>query len=1186
MLRTARIDAVAQLRAIPLLASLSLDDLSQLYHFCTPHMFAAGEMVLREGENDDGMFFILRGKMDVLGEFACTIPAPDYIGQDGISPFVQRKTGVRARERVQALRLARRDFVDVYDAFADAPFAAELERIVTDVGLRSVAHLREYMRDVDAQRPAVTALPRLTASGANGATPSAPSPATTAAHRPATLPSRRRIAEVVGLRGADAAVLFRKLRALEPSPKSRLGVDDFVRCVARMRTKIGLASDAPRDAEAAHVLGLLHACVGGAGSGAGATCANLCYACVATLALNNTCAAVFELSSNAAREAIPADDVRAMLIAFLAVARGCGGGRRSRGSGSSAPAADAAEAEAMLNRARGDMLAQSLSFARFSAAFKAWMASERFADGSSLDPSKEYYIFHRCTKAEAGGEVSSASASASSFAAAAARHLSYSINRPTLYEDTGDVDDLVAWALRPVPGAPGSYRVIEPKFGKHLVHDKDGGVSFRALPEADVNGVNKPVGMEVQWTVEDAPMALNRGHFSIVARANGRRAKRDTQYLAPAMIDASEEATALCTGEDLVLRELEWDVKQRVGRACPSVETDFASRRVLLRRPVVFVKGLDELMPGSKEVLRQLADVVQAASDAAAVRGWPPVKMQIEGHVNNVDNPRAADMIDLSQQRAEAVVEHLVALGVDSRVLVARGFGGARPLRDGDSKRVEVTLISEAQQPPHHRENTFAWRIVETALHLAGGTLEASDYVESPALLSDLQSTAAASLSSGALDTAIASRAPELIAAGLAAGLLAMLPTSPLPASAVALVKECYAGVVHHGPAISHALACCVAARDPGECVALSEMAEPVSEITAALGPAVERLKLVAVMASVQQRGGAQPSEDVTTLFSGSASAPASAPQRASRLAINEPALSPSRASVVSSVEQGIAELDRLAQLGRLRAELARSEREQAKLQKLAASLRHTCTAQQTLIRTHETTIKAQAGTIMKLQDAAMGGCDAAQAVDPSMASASSKVAVRRRVVPLRSPKSVETIPQRYYGALPTKLGSSSSERRGDLERREERLAPALPLPRPQQRAAKGTDVDDWRPHAFLFIMQRRDLKKSFRNLREQCLFFGQARKQQRGATAPTPPRLLAQRPRPPVYRRVERVAAQPQPQPQPQPRVSPNVRVSRHGSISITPGGFLGRSMATPQQQQGRHAAARSVRYIHNIRE
>ena len=1054
MLRASRLDGVKALRQIGLLDSLTLDDLSQLYHFCTPCTFEPGEMVLREGENDDYMVFALSGRLEVLGEYACTIPSPDYIGQDGISPFVQRNASVRACDRVVALRLARRDFVDVYDAFAATPLAAELDRIVQDVGLRDMAHLREYLRDVEVRRPAIAPAAAAPA-GPRFAAGSASSPQR-AASRPQRLPSRQRIAQVVGLRGCDASVLFRKLRALQPDGGRALDAGDFVRCIARVRRRLGVASDAPRDAEAEHALALLHACVSqsSAGSG-GATCAALCYACVATLALVNTCAAVFEITANVAAQTIGADDVRALLVTLLAVARACGE------NNAAAPSADAAEAEAMLNRARGDTRSPSVSFARFSAAFKQWMQLPRFSNAAALDPSRTYYVFAK-----------------SRSAAATPRHLSYSINRPRLYEDTGDVDDLVAWALRPVPGTPGAYTILEPKFGKHLVHDGDA-VVFRTPPLAQ----GEIPAIEAQWLVDHAPAnAVGGGGaavYSVVARAEGRQARRDALFLARSEED--EEAVALRTGEALVLRHIERDVAERIGQACPSIATDFASHRVVLRRPIVFEKGRDELAPGSREVLRQLADVVQASCASSAARGWPPVRMQIEGHVNNVDNPRAADMIELSQSRAELVVEHLVALGVDARVLVARGFGGARPLRSGDSKRVEVTLVSETEQPAHHREASY-WRIVETSMHAASGTREADDALALPprALPVPLMQ----SLLGGGVDNVA-----DYVAAGFAVGMLALLPKDPLSASAAALVKECYAGLVHHGPAITSAVAREVASREQGECAALHKLNKPAADVCSALGPAVERLKL---LSALRQPQNAQLSEDVS-----SAAIVLRSPRRERAVAA---APFPARDAQLASAADPRVELERLAQLGRLRAELAASEREQAKLQRLAASLRHTATAQQAMIRAHEKTIERQGGVIQKLQESALGSpvasprvpSPSAKAVSPPLEpgarhrsrtsalraaqQSTSPVSRVRRVQPLFSPPAVPA-PPAQYGALVARRGT----------------------PQPLAPAKLSDAAADWRPHAFLFLVKRRALFTAFRDLREQCMFYGRRRKRRTG---------------------------------------------------------------------------------------
>jgi OOP family OmpA-OmpF porin len=52
--------------------------------------------------------------------------------------------------------------------------------------------------------------------------------------------------------------------------------------------------------------------------------------------------------------------------------------------------------------------------------------------------------------------------------------------------------------------------------------------------------------------------------------------------------------------------------------------------------------------------------------------------VQIQGHTDNRGEPSAN--LDLSQRRAEAVVQWLVAAGVSADRMTAKGFGDTRPL--------------------------------------------------------------------------------------------------------------------------------------------------------------------------------------------------------------------------------------------------------------------------------------------------------------------------------------------------------------------------------------------------------------------------------------------------------------------------------------------------------------------------
>jgi OmpA-OmpF porin, OOP family len=80
-------------------------------------------------------------------------------------------------------------------------------------------------------------------------------------------------------------------------------------------------------------------------------------------------------------------------------------------------------------------------------------------------------------------------------------------------------------------------------------------------------------------------------------------------------------------------------------------------------------------------------------------------KFRIEGHTDNVG---AKDFNQtLSQQRADSVIAYLVAQGIDSGRLVAKGFGDTKPIAPNDTKvgrdknrRVEFHLEQIAGKDP------------------------------------------------------------------------------------------------------------------------------------------------------------------------------------------------------------------------------------------------------------------------------------------------------------------------------------------------------------------------------------------------------------------------------------------------------------------------------------------------------
>jgi OmpA-OmpF porin, OOP family len=76
----------------------------------------------------------------------------------------------------------------------------------------------------------------------------------------------------------------------------------------------------------------------------------------------------------------------------------------------------------------------------------------------------------------------------------------------------------------------------------------------------------------------------------------------------------------------------------------------------------------------------------------------PSLKFEIDGHTDN--SGTAAHNLTLSQDRANAVKEQLVSMGIDASRLTAKGFGDTKPLSDNNSpegrannRRVEFVKI-------------------------------------------------------------------------------------------------------------------------------------------------------------------------------------------------------------------------------------------------------------------------------------------------------------------------------------------------------------------------------------------------------------------------------------------------------------------------------------------------------------
>lgn len=102
---------------------------------------------------------------------------------------------------------------------------------------------------------------------------------------------------------------------------------------------------------------------------------------------------------------------------------------------------------------------------------------------------------------------------------------------------------------------------------------------------------------------------------------------------------------------------------------------------------VLFRLGTAELLPEALPALQQLA---------TELRQRPSLRLRVAGHTDRIGEPQKNQL--LSEQRAEAVRQQLVRLGIAAARISTIGYGDARPLHpspDARNRRVEVSV--EAQ---------------------------------------------------------------------------------------------------------------------------------------------------------------------------------------------------------------------------------------------------------------------------------------------------------------------------------------------------------------------------------------------------------------------------------------------------------------------------------------------------------
>ena len=129
----------------------------------------------------------------------------------------------------------------------------------------------------------------------------------------------------------------------------------------------------------------------------------------------------------------------------------------------------------------------------------------------------------------------------------------------------------------------------------------------------------------------------------------------------------------------------------------PPQRVEVEETRIRVDEKIHFAFDRADIAPESDDLLREIAQVINDNPQITRIR--------IEGHTD--DEGTADYNQDLSERRANAVLERLIENGVDRERLVAAGFGLTRPIADNgndegraQNRRVEFNILDQTGEPP------------------------------------------------------------------------------------------------------------------------------------------------------------------------------------------------------------------------------------------------------------------------------------------------------------------------------------------------------------------------------------------------------------------------------------------------------------------------------------------------------
>ncbi|MBS1949196.1 MAG: OmpA family protein, partial [Bacteroidetes bacterium] len=126
---------------------------------------------------------------------------------------------------------------------------------------------------------------------------------------------------------------------------------------------------------------------------------------------------------------------------------------------------------------------------------------------------------------------------------------------------------------------------------------------------------------------------------------------------------------------------------------CPEIKKEIREKVNYVAHNILFKTASDKLTAGSYARLNELADVLSKHNE---------LKLAIDGYTDSIGT--VEDNLALSQKRAGAVKNYLIAKGIAENRITATGHGKEQPIADNGTekgrsanRRVELNLSSAEQ---------------------------------------------------------------------------------------------------------------------------------------------------------------------------------------------------------------------------------------------------------------------------------------------------------------------------------------------------------------------------------------------------------------------------------------------------------------------------------------------------------